>query len=80
MLRMKVKAVGMNRETLFPVVILSDEAEESYVPLLIGPAEANAIAVVLENVEAAASYPRPLAQLGSGLGRQGGQGGYHRPQ
>jgi hypothetical protein len=29
MLRMKVKAVGIDRETLFPVVILSDEAEES---------------------------------------------------
>lgn len=56
MLRMKVKAVGIDRESLFPVVILADEGEESYVPLLIGPAEANAIAVVLENVE----VPRPL--------------------
>ncbi|HHW73366.1 MAG TPA: bifunctional nuclease family protein [Firmicutes bacterium] len=56
MLRMKVKAVGIDRESLFPVVILTDEGEESYVPLLIGPAEANAIAVVLENVE----VPRPL--------------------
>lgn len=56
MLRMKVKAVGIDRETLFPVVILTDDQEKSYVPLLIGPAEANAIAVVLENVE----VPRPL--------------------
>jgi len=56
MLRMKVKAVGIDRETLLPVVILTDDVEESYVPLVIGPAEANAIAVVLENVE----ISRPL--------------------
>jgi bifunctional DNase/RNase len=56
MLRMKVKAVGIDRETLLPVVILTDEMEESYVPMVIGPAEANAIAVVLDNVETS----RPL--------------------
>jgi len=56
MLRMKVKVVGVDRETLLPVVILTDSAEESYVPLVIGPAEANAIALVLENVD----VPRPL--------------------
>ena len=56
MLRMKVKAVGIDRDTMLPVVILTDDAEESYVPLVIGPAEANAIAVVLENVE----ITRPL--------------------
>jgi bifunctional DNase/RNase len=53
---MKVKAVGIDRETLLPVLILTDEIEESYVPLVIGSAEANAIAVVLENVETS----RPL--------------------
>lgn len=51
MLRMKVKVVGVDRETLLPVVILTDDEERSYVPLVIGSAEANAIAVVLENVE-----------------------------
>src|SRR5690554_6465837 len=51
MLRMKVKVVGVDRETMLPVVILTDEEERSYVPLVIGPAEANAIAIVLENVE-----------------------------
>ncbi len=56
MLRMKVKAVGVDRETSLPVVILTDDVEESYVPLVIGPAEANAIAVVLDNVE----ITRPL--------------------
>lgn len=56
MLRMKVKAVGIDRETLLPVVILTDYAEESYVPLVIGPAEANSIALALEDVES----PRPL--------------------
>lgn len=56
MLRMNVKAVGLDRDTLLPVVILTDESEESYVPLVIGPAEANAIAVVLQNMETS----RPL--------------------
>lgn len=56
MLRMKVKVVGVDRETMLPVVILTDEEERSYVPLVIGPAEANAIAIVLENVEVS----RPL--------------------
>ncbi len=56
MLRMNVKVVGVDRETLLPVVILTDSDEHSYVPLVIGPAEANAIALVLENVE----VPRPL--------------------
>lgn len=56
MLRMKVKAVGIDRDTFLPVVVLTDEEEESYVPLVIGPAEANAIAVVLENIE----ISRPL--------------------
>ena len=56
MLRMNVKAVGLDRDTLLPVVILTDDSEESYVPLVIGPAEANAIAVVLQNMETS----RPL--------------------
>lgn len=56
MLRMNVKAVGVDRETMLPVVILTDETEESYIPLVIGPFEANAIALILENVE----VERPL--------------------
>lgn len=56
MLRMKVKVVGVDRETMLPVVILTDSAEKSYVPMVVGPAEANAIALVLENVD----VPRPL--------------------
>lgn len=56
MLRMKVKVVGLDRHTMFPIVILTDDDEQSYVPLVIGPAEASAIAVVIENVEVA----RPL--------------------
>ncbi len=51
MLRMKVKVVGVDRETMLPVVILTDNDEQSFVPLVIGPAEANAIAIVMENVE-----------------------------
>ncbi|MDI9485115.1 MAG: bifunctional nuclease family protein [Bacillota bacterium] len=56
MLRMKVKAVGLDRDTFLPVVILTNDGEDSYLPLVIGPAEANAIAVVLESVE----ISRPL--------------------
>lgn len=56
MLRMKVKVVGVDRETLLPVVVLTDNEEESFVSLVIGPAEANAIAIVMENVE----ITRPL--------------------
>jgi bifunctional DNase/RNase len=53
---MKVKAVGLDRDTFLPVVILTNDGEDSYLPLVIGPAEANAIAVVLESVE----ISRPL--------------------
>lgn len=56
MLRMKVKVVGVDQSTLLPVVILTDDEEKRYVPLVIGPAEANAIALVLENIEVS----RPL--------------------
>ena len=56
MVRMKVKVVGIDRETLLPVVVLADNDEQSFVPLSIGPAEANAIAIVMENVE----ITRPL--------------------
>ncbi|NLJ81305.1 MAG: bifunctional nuclease family protein [Firmicutes bacterium] len=56
MLQMKVKVVGVDQSTMLPVVILTDDQEERYVPLVIGPAEANAIALVLEKVEVA----RPL--------------------
>ncbi|NLJ74736.1 MAG: bifunctional nuclease family protein [Firmicutes bacterium] len=51
MLRMNVKVVGLDQLSMLPVVILTDDEEEKYVPLVIGPAEANAIAVVLENIE-----------------------------
>jgi len=50
-LRMNVKVVGLDQLSMLPVVILTDDEEEKYVPLVIGPAEANAIAVVLENIE-----------------------------
>src|SRR5690554_5073686 len=48
---MNVKVVGLDQLSMLPVVILTDDEEEKYVPLVIGPAEANAIAVVLENIE-----------------------------
>lgn len=46
-----MKVVGLDQLSMLPVVILTDDEEEKYVPLVIGPAEANAIAVVLENIE-----------------------------
>ena len=48
MVRMKVKVVGIDRETLLPVVVLADNDEQSFVPL--------SIAIVMENVE----ITRPL--------------------
>ncbi len=56
LLQMNVKLVGLDQASMVPVVILSDAEERYYVPVVIGPAEANAIALVLEGVDT----PRPL--------------------
>ncbi|HHT74237.1 MAG TPA: bifunctional nuclease family protein [Firmicutes bacterium] len=56
MLQMSVKVVGLDQSSMVPVVILTDADERFYLPVVIGPAEANAIAVVLEGL----TTPRPL--------------------
>lgn len=74
MLRMSVKVVGLDQTSMVPVVILTDAEERYYVPVVIGPAEANAIAVVMEGL----TMPRPLThdlllaaikQLGASIDR-----------
>jgi bifunctional DNase/RNase len=56
LLKMKVKAVGIEQESGVPIVILTDEAEKGVLPLLIGYSEARSISMVLDNVEVS----RPL--------------------
>lgn len=43
MVRMKVKVVGLDQNTLIPVVVITDMDESGFIPILIGPAEAQAI-------------------------------------
>jgi len=56
MLQMRVKVVGLDPQSMVPVVILTDAEEHYALPVVIGPAEANAIAVAMEGLAA----PRPL--------------------
>jgi bifunctional DNase/RNase len=55
-IEMLVANVGIARDTSQPVVLLKEKNGERYLPLLIGLAEVNAIAVVMEHME----VPRPL--------------------
>lgn len=48
MVRMKVKVVGLDQNTLIPVVVITDMEESGFIPILIGPAEAQAISAHLE--------------------------------
>lgn len=56
MVRMKVKVVGLEQQTLNPVVIITDPDETGYIPILIGPSEAYAISQGLEGQR----LPRPM--------------------
>lgn len=56
MVRMKVKVVGLEQQTLNPVVIITDTDETGYIPILIGPSEAYAISQGLEGQK----LPRPM--------------------
>lgn len=56
LIEMVVETVGVSRIDYTPVVILKEKAGERYLPIWIGPAEANAISVILEGV----SVERPL--------------------
>jgi len=57
MRQMKVDKLGIDLLTHDPVVILKDLDGSHYLPILIGPFEATAIALALEG----ASVPRPLS-------------------
>lgn len=48
MVRMKVKVVGLDQNTLIPVVVITDMDESGFIPILIGPAEAQAISAHIE--------------------------------
>ena len=56
MRQMKVDKLGIDLLTHDPVVILKDADGKRFLPILIGPFEATAIALALEN----APVPRPL--------------------
>jgi len=57
MRQMKVDKLGIDLLTHDPVVILKDLEGKRYLPILIGPFEATAIALALEGT----SVPRPLS-------------------
>ncbi|MBI2915063.1 MAG: bifunctional nuclease family protein [Firmicutes bacterium] len=56
MLRMKVKVVGIDQNSMLPVVVIADSDEKGFIPIVIGPAEANAITLELEGIKP----PRPV--------------------
>lgn len=57
MRKMKVDKLGIDLITRDPVVILKDVESQRYLPILIGPFEATAIALALEGTP----VPRPLS-------------------
>jgi len=56
LIEMVVERVGVMETDYQPVIILKEKGGELYLPIWIGPLEANAISVVLEGIE----MPRPL--------------------
>ncbi len=56
MVRVKVKLVGIDQVAMCPVVVVTDMDEQHFLPIMVGPAEANAIAMELEGIRP----PRPL--------------------
>lgn len=56
MIRVKVKMVGIDQSAMCPVVIVTDMDENAFLPIVIGPAEASAIAMELEGIKP----PRPI--------------------
>lgn len=53
---MRVEAVGLDAITLNHIVVLTDQAGRAFLPLVIGEAEATAIAIIMEEIK----LPRPL--------------------
>jgi bifunctional DNase/RNase len=56
LIEMSIKGLMIDPVTNMPIVILRDEAGERTLPIWVGPVEANAIALQVENVEP----PRPM--------------------
>ncbi len=56
MVEMKVHIVAIDAVSMYPIVILTDEKEEEFFPLVVGPAEASAISLELQGIVP----PRPL--------------------
>ncbi len=56
LIEMVVERVGVMEVDYQPVILLKEKGGELYLPIWIGPLEANAISVVLEGIE----MPRPL--------------------
>lgn len=56
MIRYHVKGIALDKKTKMPLLLLKNSLEESLIPLPVGPSEASAIIVELENVHP----PRPL--------------------
>ncbi len=74
LIEMAIKGLMVDPLTNLPIIILRDETNERVLPIWVGPVEANAIALQVENV----STPRPMthdllrhvmAQLGGTLTR-----------
>jgi len=74
LVEMSIKGLMMDPLTNLPIVLLRDPSSDRVLPIWVGPVEANAIALQVENVSA----PRPmthdllrnvLAELGASLTR-----------
>jgi bifunctional DNase/RNase len=48
--------VGIDQHTMMPVVVITDAEERGFIPIVIGPAEANAITIQMEGIKP----PRPI--------------------
>jgi len=70
MLEMTVDSIRVSPQNYQRVVILKEKASDRYLPIWIGPAEADAIAVKLQDL----SVPRPLTHdlLGTIIDSLGG--------
>ena len=56
LIEMAVKALMVDPLTNLPIIILRDEGQDRVLPIWVGPVEANAIALQIENV----ATPRPM--------------------
>ncbi|HEX6971414.1 MAG TPA: bifunctional nuclease family protein [Limnochordia bacterium] len=62
MVKMKVKVVGLEQSTMHPMVIITDYDEKGYIPILIGPTEADAIRRGLAGEKVARPFTHELVK------------------